>query len=220
MGGPPPDGDREGGSLTVRSASLVRVSVSVAAGETGGLRRALREAVEADVRPARIEEALLQTHLFLGFPAALEALREWRSVREGSGDAPAVARASDPPEARRKRGRRLCRRVYGENYEPLRRSVRRLHPDIDRWMIEEGYGKVLARPGLDLVSRELCVVAILTVERRERQLHSHLRGALNAGASPREVEEALALALEAVGDGEWTKRARTLWSAIRNSGMS
>ena len=63
-------------------------------------------------------------------------------------------------------------------------------------MIVEGYGKVLSRPALDLKRRELCVVAACAMARQDRQLHSHLHGAMHAGASPGEV----AAALDSVAD--------------------
>jgi 4-carboxymuconolactone decarboxylase len=50
---------------------------------------------------------------------------------------------------------------------------------------------VLSRPALDLKLRELCVVAACAMARQDRQLHSHLHGALHAGASPAEVAAAL-----------------------------
>ena len=45
--------------------------------------------------------------------------------------------------------------IYGDNYAKLRESVRALHPAMDVWMITEGYGRTLGRPGLDLTRREL-----------------------------------------------------------------
>jgi 4-carboxymuconolactone decarboxylase len=63
-------------------------------------------------------------------------------------------------------------------------------------MIVDGYGKVLSRPGVDLRTRELCVVAACAVSGQQRQLHSHLHGALNAGASAGEIGGVL----EALGD--------------------
>ena len=51
-------------------------------------------------------------------------------------------------------------------------------------MITEGYGKVLSRPGLDLERRELCIVAACAATEQDRQLHSHLHGALNVGVAP------------------------------------
>ena len=50
-------------------------------------------------------------------------------------------------------------------------------------MVIEGYGKVLTRPGLTSVERELAEVAALIIDQRERQLVSHLIGSVNAGAS-------------------------------------
>ena len=80
-------------------------------------------------------------------------------------------------------------------------------------MVSDGYGKVLSRPGLDLARRELCVVAQTAVLSAERQLHSHLRGALHAGATPALVEEVLALVsadLEAAAD----QLARRTWQRV------
>ena len=69
-------------------------------------------------------------------------------------------------------------------YERLRENIRDLHPLLDDWMIVEGYGKVLSRPGLDLARRELCIVAACAAAAQDRQLHSHLHGALNVGVAP------------------------------------
>jgi 4-carboxymuconolactone decarboxylase len=55
-------------------------------------------------------------------------------------------------------------------------------PEVFRWMIIEGYGKVLSRPALDIVSREVSIVAFLMMEDRCKQLRSHIIGALNIGA--------------------------------------
>ena len=69
--------------------------------------------------------------------------------------------------------------------------MRELSPELAEWMIVEGYGKVLSRPQLSPVERELCTVAALTVMDWERQLFSHIKGALNVGAAKNEVKEAI-----------------------------
>ena len=88
----------------------------------------------------------------------------------------------------------MCAAVYGANYAKLRENVRGLHPDVDGWMVTGGYGRVIGRPGLDLKTRELCIAALLAVWKVPRQLHSHLRGALNAGALVEEVDAAVEIA--------------------------
>jgi 4-carboxymuconolactone decarboxylase len=149
------------------------------------------ERAHPNVENDKVEEVILQSYLFAGFPRTLNAARIWRTV---SGKrAPA-----DDPEARlangsqwEERGEKTCRTVYGESYQMLRQNIRNLHPALDAWMITDGYGKVLSRPGLDLKTRELCIVAACAASAQQRQLHSHLHGALNAGATVREVEHAL-----------------------------
>ena len=174
---------------------LVRISGAIAGSPEGQVRSLMSEAV-VEVDPVLVEEIILQSYLFAGFPRTLNAMRVWRSV--SARPAPAVdpeASAADF-ESWRRRGEETCAVVYGESYEKLRKNIRGLHPALDEWMIVDGYGKVLSRPGVDLKTRELCVVAACAVSGQQRQLHSHLRGALNAGASAVEV----AAVLDALGD--------------------
>jgi len=49
----------------------------------------------------------------------------------------------------------------------------------------------LSRSGLDVKTRELAVVAALTVDRRPRQLRAHLLGAMNVGVTREALEELL-----------------------------
>ncbi|MGD8321431.1 MAG: carboxymuconolactone decarboxylase family protein [Gemmatimonadota bacterium] len=188
---------------------LVRVSAALAGGDPAELSDAL---VGADRTgdPAAVEEVLLQSYLFLGYPAALNAFALWREISGREADPPA-----DDTSSWESRGARVCQTVYGGQYDRLRANVRRLHPDMERWMVEEGYGKVLGRPGLDLATRELCIVALLSVLDAPRQLYSHLRGALNAGASGADVDRALELASGPAEAGA-RDRAMETWEAVRS----
>ncbi len=131
-------------------------------------------------------------HLYAGFPAAIEFLRVLRDDRRTS--APRGRRAvAGTRDAWRARGERLCRRVYGDGYSRLRRFTRALHPELDAWMIEDGYGKTLARPGLGVKQRELATVAVLAALGWEPQLEAHRAGARRVGASARAVDQAVAV---------------------------
>jgi len=191
----------------------VRLSAALASDRPHRVRAALREASRGAASgepPAEaVVEAILQSYLFLGFPVVLAGMREWREIHGGEPGSAAVE--PDPlAEPRRlsdwrRRGEEVCRRVYGKSYGKLRQNVRGLHPALDRWMVEEGYGKVLGRPGLDLATRELCIVAVLAVGVRMPQLRSHLKGALNAGAAPRAVREAIRCAEPHLDGEEWER---------------
>ncbi len=181
----------------------------MAAGSEADQRVQIAQAVDA-VPPLWVEELLLQSYLFAGFPRALNAMREWRRVHPEPA-APPPAGASDDWHAA---GERTCAVVYGRFYERLRENIRHLHVALDEWMIVEGYGKVLGRPGLDLPRRELCIVAACAASAQDRQLHSHLHGALNAGVAADVVSAAIESLDGVVGAGH-LETARLLWSRVR-----
>jgi len=108
----------------------------------------------------------------------------------------------------------VCGRVYSGQYEKLRETVRTLHSDLEQWMVVEGYGKVLGRPGLSLRIRELCIVASLSVVGAPKQLYSHLRGAVNVGAEVADVGEALVQA-DRYLDEEGRLMSRRVWDKVQ-----
>ena len=195
--------------LDERQRLFVDASASIAAADWAGLEALFPDVLRLGVEDA-FEEVLLQSYLFLGYPRALTAMALWRDA-SGRSAPPAVP---DRPEGWADRGVRVCRDVYGSAYEKLRARVRIVHPDLERWMIAEGYGKVLSRPGLSLVDRELAIVAALTGLGAPRQLHSHLRGALQVGAEVAAVSEAVARAIGRVDDVK-AAQAREVWNRVR-----
>ena len=53
------------------------------------------------------------------------------------------------------------------------------------------WGDVWQRPGLDLKTRSLITVAMLTAMGKQHELKGHVRGALNNGVTPEELQEVL-----------------------------
>ena len=196
-------------ALDDATARLVRLSAVVTAG-TESEQRAGIAAVLDDVPALWVEELLLQSYLFAGFPRTLNAMREWRRVHAE----PAAPPADGDPAAWRVAGEETCAVVYGGFYARLRENIRQLHPALDEWMIVEGYGKVLSRPGLDLARREVCIVAACAAAGQDRQLHSHLHGALNAGVAAPAVTAALD-ALDGLIPPGRLETARLLWARVQ-----
>ena len=81
-------------------------------------------------------------------------------------------------------------------------------------LLVDAYGKVIGRPGLDLKRRELCTVATTAVLGTAEQLHSHLRGALNTGAEPKEIEAVLGL-VDGDLDPERRRSAMEQWGDVK-----
>ena len=200
--------------LDAPTRALVALAAAIAAGSATRLEAACRAAVEAGVPSLWVDELLLQSVLMVGWPRALIGADAWRLV---SGR-PAVS-VEDGGDYRRHvewatRGEAVCRVIYEGQYDRLRENVCALHPALERWMLVDGYGRTIGRPGLDLARRELCVVAQVAVQGAERQLHSHLRGAMRAGATPAVVDEALEAAAPCLGERE-RELAVALWERLR-----
>lgn len=202
--------------LDDHTRALVALAAAIARGEESDLRERVDEAAEAGVPNIWIDELLLQSTLMVGYPRTLIAASLWRSAA----GAPAEQGDTDldyrDHEAWSRRGEETCHRIYGENYGKLRRNVATLHPALDVWMLTEGYGRTLSRPGLDLKRREFCVIVQTAVLNTPRQLHSHLRGALNAGATFEEVEGVLSVANPLLSYDDW-KAVKELWDHVQDA---
>jgi len=99
-----------------------------------------------------------------------------------------------------------CAEGIGRTFHKLMLNLRALHPAVEpcgRRCVREDSG----RPGLDSKRRELCTLAAIAMQNAPRQLHAHLRGALNTGSSRDEVDEVIAIV-----EADLTKeRALKLW---------
>jgi 4-carboxymuconolactone decarboxylase len=204
--------------VTLDSATrlLVRAAAVVATGDDRAVRAVLVEAAARAVDPVWVEEMILQTYLFAGFPRSLNAMREWRRASGRPAPATDADATLDAAAGWTARGEETCAAVYGRFYDRLRHNITVLHPALDAWMIVEGYGKVLGRPALPLAIRELCIVAVCAASRQERQLHSHLHGALHAGAHPDAVGAALATVDDLLTDDDRAHAAK-LWAHVRQT---
>ena len=200
-------------SLSSRDEALVHLTVAIVLGDWEQLARLRRETPPAEVDRGW-REAVLQTHLFAGFPrmvAALEVLEQAGGL--GSLEADELESAPEAPaEAQRaQRGAQLFERIYGPAADTVRDRLEVLHADFARWIAEHAYARVLSRPGLAADRRELLAVAALIVTQQDRQLASHARGAVRCGATPEELLALLAL-IGAPLDADWRERAREILS--------
>src|SRR5437899_11145725 len=184
------------GALDAKTVALVRAAAALAEGHITELEQRFRDARAAGVPDLWVEELLLQSLLLVGYPLALVAFGVWRDVTGPSargGDSAGEELAHEEWQAWAERGAQVCAAVYGRAYHKLLVNLRSLHPALEELVLVDAYGKVIGRPGLDMKRRELCTVAAIAVLGTAQQLHSHLRGALNTGATREEVEAVLGL---------------------------
>ncbi len=98
------------------------------------------------------------------------------------------------------RGIETLKRVGGNDYDRAIRPLEAFSPDLAQMTVENVFGDVLSRPGLDLKQREIAIVAALTAIGSVRPaLKYHIHGMLNVGCTPQEVIETILNAIVYAG---------------------
>lgn len=195
-------------SFDARDRRLVRLFTACVLGRWSDVRAEYANAA-SDEPDRRWREAVLQVHVFAGFPRLVEAFEVLAEIGGlGAPDADEFGgdEASDGPLMR---GTRLFDRIYADKRDAVRARLEQHHADFAHWILEHAYGRVLARPGLAADRRELLAVGALAALGQERQLASHARGAVRCGATKQDVHDTLESIADFV-DTERLERARTV----------
>ena len=141
---------------------------------------------------AELVEVMILASVYAGFPAALNGIGAARDVFQRRRVWPEAAKDVSSPviEDRRERGLRSLEQVSAGAGEAVIASLRDIAPDLARFIIEFSYGDVISRPGLELATRELISIAMLTVLGTARpQLKVHISAALHVGSSQAQIVE-------------------------------
>jgi 4-carboxymuconolactone decarboxylase len=172
--------------LAPRQRIAVTISTLYTLHRRKDIGRQLRSARRLRIPRSFLEELFVHYSLVLGVPAMLDGLEqlqvEWpRGLSKRRRDTSS------------KKGIHLLRRIYGEQTEKLLLNLDRLHPEASEWIVRDVYGKVFTRQGMTLRERELVTITVLSLQGLERQLYSHLRGALRLRVSHSTLVEVISL---------------------------
>lgn len=175
---------------TPRLRRLVEFELAALSSDTEMGLTAVRSARACGVSRSELEETLLQGVLFFGFPRVVNAFhvlqKAWPASESPSGgDVP----QEDWPAA----GRELFDSIYADNSADVRAMLHGFHEAFEGFVLESAYGRILSRPGLPPVDRELLAVAALAAMNQIPQLIAHARGALRFGAAPEDLRAVLDL---------------------------
>lgn len=89
-------------------------------------------------------------------------------------------------------GLRMRKQVMGEGFvEKAFANADEFTMPLQEFITRNAWGTVWCRDGLDLKTRSLITISMLTALGRAHELKGHLRGALNNGATPEEIREVL-----------------------------
>ena len=103
---------------------------------------------------------------------------------------------------RREEGKKITRKLMGE--ETAARLLASAESGtfgaaVAGYAIDEAFGEIWSRPGLDLKARSLVTMAVMVALRQPNEFAVHMNIALNNGLTLGEIEEALIQTLPYVG---------------------
>lgn len=100
----------------------------------------------------------------------------------------------------RERGERLLRKIDGDKVaDNLLREYQDVAPDFARYLVEFAFGEIYARDG-DLRHKEIvAITSLATMGGCDRQLETHVHGALNVGLSEADIVEVVMTLIPYVG---------------------
>jgi alkylhydroperoxidase/carboxymuconolactone decarboxylase family protein YurZ len=155
-------------NTVARVLSLFSASCTFADKEI--LEESLKLGKRYDISRDIFYEAVLQSYLFIGFPRMLNAAFVLDNIFPNEKNGSECKDLSEENFIEwNKRGEELYKKVYKDKSELLKDRVVSIAPEIYKWMIIEGYGKVLSRNILDIKTRELSIIALLMMENRTAQ---------------------------------------------------
>ncbi|WP_332874022.1 carboxymuconolactone decarboxylase family protein [Amphritea pacifica] len=82
--------------------------------------------------------------------------------------------------------------VMGETFVArAQANTTELTAPLQEWINEHAWGSTWQRPGLPRSTRSLVTIAMLAALKAPAELKGHVRGALNNGCTPQEIQEVL-----------------------------
>jgi len=108
--------------------------------------------------------------------------------------------------------------IWGDSLEAIEQALTEVDPDLYAYIRDFAYEEVLARPGLDLKTRELLAITSLIGLGAPKELATHLQGALNNGATEQEIRETILQSALFVGFPHALGAMKRFQSLLRKQG--
>ncbi len=180
-------------ALKIQHKEMSTVSVLAVLERENQLRQHIGNALNLGLTPEQVIEVFIHLAFYGGIPASLNAIGMAREVfdRRGIRFTPQqVYNPEDEPETLYQRGVEKRRELMGDSPPgsgggPITNAER----EFNRLTTEYLWGSVWTRPALSIQDRSICTLSALTALGRERQLKSHVRGALRIGFTQEQIVE-------------------------------
>ena len=182
-------------SLNNKEKSIVEISAYTSAGDLQNLSTALNEALDNKMTINEINEILIQSYAYCGFPKSLNAIstfinvvkeRKSKGIKDIQGQSPKVLTSKDN---KGEIGTKTREELAGGK---VKGEWQTFAPGIEQYLLEHLFADIFARGVLTHQERELATVSFLSVIKgAEPQLNAHINMAKNTGLSNEKLDYAV-----------------------------
>lgn len=183
-------------SISTTLRTILLAAGHVASGDIPGVLASYSH-IDKSEHAKAYELTIVQAAPIIGIPRALHSASALQQLgvhyqsTTTADDETTTSTSCASIEQMRTRGEQTFEQVYGRNSERVQKRLATFHPKLHDWIITSVYGSCFdsESPLVTMRERELAIVAMLAVDPcASVQLASHIRGAINVGATPQEVE--------------------------------
>lgn len=182
-------------SLNNKEKSIVEISAYTSAGDLQNLSTALNKALDNKMTINEINEILIQSYAYCGFPKSLNAIstfinvvkeRKSKGIKDIQGQSPKVLTSKDN---KGEIGTKTREELAGGK---VKGEWQTFAPGIEQYLLEHLFADIFARGVLTHQERELATVSFLSVIKgAEPQLKAHISMAKNTGLSNEKLDYAV-----------------------------
>ena len=184
--------------LSVREQAIVAVASYTGKGDLEHLRRAFVQALEAGMTINEINEVLIHTYAYCGFPRSLRAIQTFMQVvdtRKANGINDTIGREASTATNNKNRyelGRDVLAEISGTPADAPKTGYAVFAPTIERFLQEHLFADLFERDLLTYRERELATVSILAgVGGVEPMFRSHAAICLHLGITAEQLSALL-----------------------------
>jgi 4-carboxymuconolactone decarboxylase len=189
------------GSLTDRLRELITLVVLTTNQTLPQLRAHIGAALNVGLTPVEIKEAIYQCVPYIGFPKTLNALEQANAIfTERNIHLPLESQKQAEESQRFEKGLQVQEAIFGDVIRQMRENAPENQKHIQDYLSAFDFGDIYTRSGLDLKTRELLTLCILSaLGGCENQVKAHVQGNLNVGNSREVMVEAITQCLPYMG---------------------
>lgn len=189
------------GSLTDRMRELITLVVLTTNHTLDEMRVHVEAALNAGVTPVEIKEAIYQCAPYVGFSKALDAMHQVNEVfKERNIPLTVESQKQVNEDTRFDEGLKVQKSIFGDIIDQMHKNAPENQKHIQKYLSAFCFGDIYTRSGLDLKTRELLTLCILSaLGGCESQVKSHVAGNISVGNNKETMIEAITQSLPYMG---------------------